>query len=117
MRWPSWPPTPRLPGGSWSANTTSRAGSCYPTPTGPNSCTRSARARRPWVSNRSRDGDDDLAAGVPLLHVVQAGGGVGQRVGPVEHRGQLPVLDEPGEGEQVLRVRFGEERPQPPPDD
>jgi hypothetical protein len=47
----------------------------------------------------SRRGDDDLAACVPLLHIAQARGHLGQRVRPVEDRRELPVLDEPGEGE------------------
>ena len=56
-----------------------------------------------------RHGDDDLAACVPLLHAAQALGRVGQRVGPVEDRCELPGLDEPGEGEQLLAasVRAG----------
>src|SRR5690349_9656729 len=44
----------------------------------------------------SRHGDDGLAARVPLLHVAQALGRIGQGVRPVDDRRELPVLDEPG---------------------
>ena len=65
----------------------------------------------PWSG--SRHGDDDLAAGVSLLHVAQALGRVGERVGPVEDRGGLPGLDELGDGEQVVRVLFVREQSEP----
>lgn len=42
----------------------------------------------------SRDGDHGLAAGVPLLHVPDARGRVGQRVRPVDHRSEPAGPDE-----------------------
>lgn len=50
----------------------------------------------------SGHGDDDLAARVSLLQVAQAGSALGQGEGPVEHRCEVPCLDEFGDGEQVL---------------
>src|SRR6185369_15979117 len=58
--------------------------------------------RRGWPASAglthppiSRHGDDGLAARVPLLHVAQALGRIGQGVRPVDNRRELPVLDEP----------------------
>ena len=58
----------------------------------------------------SRHGDDDFAARVPLLHVAQTLGRIGQGAGPVDDRRELPILDEPGHGEQFLPVLPGRER-------
>ena len=69
--------------------------------------------RSVMTSVGSHHGDDDLAAGVPLLDVAQALGRVGQRVRPVDDRCELPVLDEPGEGEQLLPVLLGRQRSEP----
>ena len=63
-----------------------------------------------------RHGDDDLAACVPLLHAAQALSRAGQRVGPVEDRYELPGLDEPSEGEQLLPFLFVRDQPEPLPD-
>ena len=57
-------------------------------------CTRQSVAER----------DEGLASRVPLLHVAQTLGRVGQRIGQVDDRPELPVLDEPGQGEQLLPV-------------
>ena len=75
-------------------------------------CTRTfagSRAPPPVV----RHGDDDLAACVPLLHAAEALGLAGQRVCPVEDRCELPGLDEPGEGEQLLPLLFVRDQPEP----
>src|SRR3954454_4968313 len=61
----------------------------------------------------SRRGDDDLAADVSFLQVAQARGGVGQRVGPVDDRCELPGLDELGDGEQVFPRPGVRERSEP----
>ena len=68
-----------------------------------------ARVPRPVL----RHGDDDLAACVSLLHAAQALGRVGQRVGPVEDRCELPGLDETGEGEQLLPLLFVRDQSEP----
>src|SRR6478736_6237692 len=47
------------------------------------------------------DGDDDLSAGVALLHVPDGVGCLAQRVRPVDDRRHLAGLDELGEHEQV----------------
>src|ERR1051325_5188745 len=47
------------------------------------------------------DGEDDLPADVPLLHVPDGVGGLAQRVRPVDDRRHLAGLDELGEHEQV----------------
>jgi len=61
----------------------------------------------------SPHGDDGFAARVPLLHVAQARGRLGQRVGPADDGRELPVLDQPGHGEQLLPALPGRERAQP----
>src|SRR5215207_3830695 len=71
----------------------------------------SAGSRAPWSA--SRHGDDDLAACVSLLHVAQALGRVGERVRPVEDRYELPGLDEPGEGEQLVALLFVRDQSEP----
>ena len=77
-----------------------------------------ARARRVLAGSWApplvlRHGDDDLAACVPLLHAAQALGRAGQRVRPVQDRCELPGLDEPGEGEQLLPLLFVRDQPEP----
>jgi hypothetical protein len=67
----------------------------------------SASLTRPPIS---RHGDDGLAARVPLLHVAQALGRIGQGVRPVDDRRELTVLDEPGHREQFFPVLPGRER-------
>jgi hypothetical protein len=54
---------------------------------------------------------------VALFHVTQALGRVGQWVGPVEDRCQLPVLDEFVEGEEVLPLLRGRDPAEPLPDE
>src|SRR5215217_6208057 len=60
-----------------------------------------------------RHGDDDLAACMSLLHMEQTLGRVGQWVRPVDDRRELPGLDEPSHGEQLLPVLPGRERAEP----
>ena len=60
--------------------------------------------------------DDDLASYVSLLDAAKAVGGLGERVGPVEDRRELPGLDEPGEGEQSVAVLFVRKYLKPLPD-
>src|SRR6266702_6121986 len=72
------------------------------TSTEPGQAAAAERCTRTFAGSRApppvlRHGDDDLAACVPLLHAAQAVGRVGQGVGPVEDRCELPRLDEPGE--------------------
>jgi hypothetical protein len=43
-----------------------------------------------WRAGEPLHGDDDLAAGVSLLEVADDPGELGQRVGPVDHRRDLP---------------------------
>jgi hypothetical protein len=61
------------------------------------------------------DGDDELAAGVAVLHLPDGLGGLAQRVGLVDDRRHLAGLDEPGEHEQVGRVLRAHDRGQPLP--
>src|SRR6266576_510187 len=72
---------------------------------------RMARPRPTSTTGSSEQADG--AACVPLLHAAQALGRVGQRVGPVEDRCELPGLDEPGEGEQLLPLLFVREQSEP----
>ena len=62
---------------------------------------RARSARRLTVDPRASHGDDELASGPSFLEVANGLGNLGQRVGPVDHRGELPRFDELGEGDQV----------------
>src|SRR4051794_9194071 len=64
----------------------------------------------------SGHGDDDLAARVSVLHVAQAGSGVGQGVGPVEDGRELSGFDEVGDGEQVFPLPLVRQRSESLPD-
>jgi hypothetical protein len=57
-------------------------------------------------------GDVDFPSGVALLHVPDGLGGLAQRVGPVDGRGDLPGFDELLEDEHVLVVLLGDQRRQ-----
>src|SRR2546423_6202507 len=59
------------------------------------------RARR-LVTNL--DGDDDLAAGVSAVDVLDRGRGFGEREGAADERGHVAVLDETPQHAQIRRV-------------
>jgi hypothetical protein len=63
------------------------------------------RKQQPWKAAHERD--------YGRLSAVVALGRVGQRVRPVEDRGELPGVDERGEGEQLLPLLFVREQSQP----
>lgn len=62
----------------------------------------------PWS-----DGDDHLAGRVPALDVPNGVGHFGQREGPVDHRPDLPGLDELRQRHQIRRALLGHQRHQP----
>ena len=82
---------------------------------GPGGDAGEARSQARSVPNDlgASDGDDDLPAGVALLHVPDGVGGLAQRVGPVDDRRHLARLDELGEHEQVGCVLRDYDRDQP----
>jgi hypothetical protein len=65
-------------------------------------------------SSRSLPGhaDDDLSSSVSLFEIPDGLGNLGERVGPVDDRCDLPGFDELGEDDQVLVVLRGHERAQ-----
>ncbi len=50
------------------------------------------------------DGDDELAASVTVLHPADGGGGLAQRVRPVDCRCDLAGLGQLSQGDQVPAV-------------
>src|SRR6476646_4275524 len=74
-----------------------------------------ARSQARSVPNdlSASDGDDDLPAGVALLHVPDGVGCLAQRVRPVDDRRHLAGLDELGQHEQVGCVLRDDDRGQP----
>jgi hypothetical protein len=57
-------------------------------------------------------GDDDFSSGVSLFQIPDRLGDLGERVGPVDDRCDLPGFDELLEDDHVLVVLRGDERPQ-----
>lgn len=58
---------------------------------------------------RGRYGDDELGSGVLLGEMAEGLGGVGQRVGPLDHGDELSGFDERREGFEVAPGWFRDE--------
>ena len=53
--------------------------------------------------------DDDFRRGMTFFYVSDGGGGFGQRVASVDHRGYFSGPDQSAEGRQVVSIHFRDE--------